>query len=316
MVKILYAAGNRLGSHYQLKRFLNSIANKNYDVKIAAYKVSMGDLDIDYCLDALLNITNPDGPISFNGNYSYYHNEVKRFAPNLIISDFELYSSVLANELGIELWQVSPINLYYALNPEIKQAVGIHKNYSYLIESNHNRFEYTRYILNNSNRKFVLSHLCDCENPPELIPGFEWARPSFVLGEAKNNYSNVIILSRSNKKLIDEYKNKNSILFTNSFLELYNSMIVEDINSEDIYKNCLDNCKYFITDGTPTFLADAFYNCKYCFSVPRYDDIESIVSSYMNQYCKLGNMNSYGTPLPFKIKINDNIKFISEHLGK
>lgn len=313
-MKILYAAGNRIGSFYQLKRFLGAVKHK-HSVKIAAYKISMGDLDIDYNLDSLLNITNPDGPISFNGNYSYYHNEVKRFGPDLIISDLELYSSALANELNVKLWQLSPVNLYYALNPETKQAVGIHKNYSYLIESNHNRFDYTRYILNNSDRKFVLSHLCDCENPPELVSGYEWARPSFVLGNSGREYSNLIILAKSNKKIIDEFKNKNSVLFSDSYLEKYDRMIVENISSDEIYQHCLEQCKYFISDGTAVFLADAFYNQKFSYSVPRYDDIESIVGSYMNEHCSLGKIGSSGEPPTIKIKIDENIKFISEHLG-
>lgn len=309
-MKILYAAGNRIGSFYQLKRFLGSVS-KRHTIKIAAYKKSMGDLDVDYNLDSLLNFTNPEG-ISFNGNYNYYANEIRRFAPDLIISDFEIYTSIMAGELKIKLWQFSPVNLYYALDAKTKQASGIHKYYSHLIESNHKKSDYINYILNNSDRKFVLSHLCDCAAAPSLIDGFEWVRPSFILGEGGSNFDNVIVLPKTNKKIIDEFKNKNSILFSPFYFEKYDRMLVANINSDD-YALPLDNCKIFITDGTATFLADAFYNQKYCFSITRYDDIEAVIGSFMNEYCKLGKMD-LGNSSTVEVTIDDNVKFISEHL--
>lgn len=314
-MKILYAAGNRLGSYYQLKRFLNSISDKNHVVKVAAYKKSLGDLDVDYTLDCLLNFSNPDATVSFNGNYSYYRNEIKRFNPDLVISDLEVYTSILANELNIKLWQVSPMNLYYSLNAETKQKVGIHKHYSYLIEYSHKRSEYINYILNNSNRKFVLSHLCDCSGRPELIQSYEWARPSFVLGESTNNFDYVIALAKTNKKIINEFKNKKSALFSPYAFEQFDEMFVGGIDAEDNYKNSLENCKAFITDGTASFLADAFYNQKYCFSFPRYDDIETIIGSYMNVYCNIGKIDM-GNSIPVKINIDEKVKFISECLDE
>lgn len=311
-MRILYAAGNRLGSYYQLKRFLDSIASKKYTVKVAAYKKSLGDLDADYTLDCLLNFTNPDGPPSFNGNYAYYRNEIKRFNPDLIISDLELYSSIIASELKIKLWQASPLNIYYALNSKTKQNVGIHKNYSHLIESNHKRSECLSDVLNYSDRKFVLSHLCDCENPPGLIEGFEWARPDFILGENVDKYHYLVALARSNKKIINEFKNKHAVLFSPYIFEKYDMMVVADIDS-DAYKNALENCKVFISDGTAVFLADAFYNQKYSISIPRYDDIETIVSSYMNEHCGVGKIEA-GPPMKVNIKINEKVKFVSEYL--
>jgi len=313
-MRILYAAGNRLGSYYQLKRFLDSIAYKNHNIKVAAYKKSLGSLDVDYTLDCLLNFTDPLGTVSFNGNYSYYKNEIKRFNPDLIISDFEIYTSIIAHELKIKLWQISPLNLYYALNAKTKQNVGIHKHYSHLIESNHKRSEYINHALNYSSRKFVLSHLCDCESPTELVEGFEWARPDFLLGEDVDKYHYVIALAKSNKKIIHEFKSKHAVLFSPYMFEKYDMMAVEDIDS-DSYKNALENCKVFISDGTAAFLADAFYNQKYSISIPRYDDIETIVASYMNEHCGVGKID-FGPPAKVNIKINEKIKLVSEYLDE
>lgn len=313
-MKVLYAAGNRLGSHYQLKRFLNSVGNKNLDIKIAAFKKSLGDLDAHYTLDCLLNFTKPDNGINFNGNYSYYRNEIKRFNPDLIISDFEVYTSILANELKVKLWQFSPVNLYYALTSSIKQGVGIHKYYSHLIDSNQRRAEYVGYMFANSNRKFVLSHLCDCAAPPALLEDYEWVRPSFVLGESKYNSNYLIVLADSNKKVLDDFKNKNSILFSPFIFESFKNMKNFPTESDE-YKFAVEQCKAFITDGTECFLADAFYNGKYSFSNPRYDDIESITCSFMNEYCGIGKVD-FGETDSFSININEKVKFISEYLDE
>lgn len=314
-MRIFYAAGNRLGSFYQLKRFINSVKHKNYEIKVSAFKKSLGDIDAEYMLDALLNFTNPNALISFNGNYIYYLNEIKRFNPDLIISDFEIYTSIIACELKIKLWQFSPINLYYALDDKTKQNLNIHKFYSHLIEADRKKAEYLSQVFNYSNRKFALSHLCDCENRPNLIKNYEWSRPSFVLGSNTNNFNYTIILANSNKNILNDFKDKNSILFSPFKYEIYNKMIVEDINNELEYKNSIDNCKFFISDGTASFLADAFYNQKYCFSIPRYNDIETIISSYMNEFYSIGKINYDDNLIKnVNITIDNNVKFISEYL--
>src|ERR1700686_268062 len=108
-MRILYTAGNRVGSLNQLQRYLPEFEKSKHQFKIAAYKKSIGDLNCDYCLDSLLNFTNAKQTISFNGNYSYYSQEIKKFAPDLVISDFDIHSSILAIEQNIPLWQVSPM---------------------------------------------------------------------------------------------------------------------------------------------------------------------------------------------------------------
>lgn len=314
-MKILYAAGNRVGSIYQLKRFLDSIKNKKYTIKTAAYKLSMGNLNVDYNLDSLLNFTNPN-TITFNGNYNYYYNEIKNFKPDLIISDFEIYSSIIAIELGIKLWQFSPILLFYALPQDIKVKLKVYKNYSYIFDYNIDKTAYYKNILNNSDKKLIPSHICDCFDE-ELNKGYEFVRPSFVLGENLNNYNSVIAMHNNNKDIINVFKNTNSALFSSYTFEKYNKLVVEDIDNEFEYKNSLDNCNFVVSDGTPAFLADAFYNQKFCYSKPRYDDVESLTYSYINEYYGIGkvlNSLNFNEHKKLKIKINNDIKFLSEVL--
>jgi hypothetical protein len=316
MLKILYSAGNRIGSYYQLKRFLQSIQHKNYNIKIAAFKKSLGDLDADYMLDSLLNFTNPE-EISFNGNYTYYSNEIKRFAPDLIISDFEIYTSTIALELNIKLWQFSPINFYYAMNNDVKYNLGIHKNYFHLLDSSPKRNGYILNLLNNSNRRFVLSHICDSQYNNIISNNYEWARPSFILGYGNKKIDYFLALLKSNKNIINELKNKNSILFSPYMNESFDDLKIEDISKDSIYEQYIENCKYFVSDGTAVFAADAFYNQKYNITYPRYDDIESIIISMVNRHYNFGCISDNFTQSnKIEIELNEKVKFISEYLGE
>jgi len=316
MLKVLYAAGNRLGSFYQLKRFLQSIQHKNYIIKTAAFKKSLGDLDVDYTLDSLLNFTNIN-EISFNGNYSYYSNEIKRFSPDIIISDFEIFTSTIALELNIKLWQFSPINLYYAINNDIKYNLGIHKNYFHLLDSSPRKNGYILNLLNNSNRRFILSYIGDSKYNNIVSDTYEWVRPNFILGDGSKKIDYFLALPKSNKNIINELKNKNSLLFSSFTLERFNDMRVKNLLEENQIKEYIENCKYFISDGTATFAADAFYNQKYNICNPRYDDIETVIVSMINKYCNFGCIsNDYNQSNKIEIQLNEKVKFISEHLGE
>jgi hypothetical protein len=312
-MKVLYAAGNRLGSFFQLKRFLESIQCKNYDIKIAAYKISMGNIDVDYTLDALLNIANPNN-ISFNGNFTYYANEIKRFSPDLIISDFDIYTSLIALDLNIKLWQYSPIILYYALKYEIKYNSKLHKTYWHLLDSTPPKNNYIQSIINNSDRRYVVSHICDSAYKNIITENFEWVRPNFILDNGINSVEYMFLNPIMNKNELEKFGGQKAVitLFPNDISKNTNMI---NIYSQ-IYNGYLANCKFCVSDGTLAFLADAFYNQKYCKIYPRYNDIECIISGLINDYCGFGCLNSNNDKKISNIDviINHNVKFISEHL--
>jgi hypothetical protein len=307
-MRIIYAAANRIGSYYQLIRFLQSVKHQNHNIKIAAYKNSIKDIDIDYTLDSLLNFSNPTQSISYNGNYNYYLNEIKRFSPDLIISDLEIYSSIIALELNIRLWQYSPILIYYALKNEIAYAIGVHKSYSYLINGSKNMAATIQYILRNSDKRLVLSHICDSTYADIITNNYEWIRPNFLIGEGKEKTQRLAIFTKFQPNIFNKFSNKGTVIFSKSpYL---------DIDNEHLYKKYLERCSVIIGDGTSTFLADAFYNQKYYSSYPRYDDIECIIGSFINKYCQcgtIGNLDS-NNRLPIQIQINNKVKFISNLL--
>lgn len=299
-MRILYAANNSFTSYFQLKRFLTSIKNKNIEVKIAAYQKSMGDLNIDYTLDALLNFSNPDENISFNGNYIYYSNEIKRFSPDLIISDLEIYTSIIASELQIKIWQVSPVLLYAALDKKTKYSIGIHKIYSYLLDKNFRKKSFTNFIINAADKRFIVSHLCDTNIDVNIDNRFDFIRPDFILADNTTDKNNDLIVS-NNKYIINKYQQ--GILFTKQNYEQYSKLVVKDIYNEQEYKQALNKCVNYICDSGAIHAADAFYNDMPCIYFASQNEIEPILISNINKY--------YGKQ---SIRINNRIKFLSEHI--
>jgi hypothetical protein len=182
MLKILYAANNYNSSYYTLKRFVETYS-KYYSIKTSAYSKSIQDLNVNWTLDALLDFRGKSTGISFkNSNFALYVREISRFAPNLIISDVEPYTSYAALELGIPVWQVSPLLLYYG----VKHKTNLYKYYSGTFAKDGNKNQYINYIINNSDKKLILSHLGDLSNSPQLKDKYEWVRPNYEISNIIN----------------------------------------------------------------------------------------------------------------------------------
>jgi hypothetical protein len=183
MLKILYAADNRSTSFYTLKRFLDTY-RQYYDIKVAAYSKSIGNLNANWNLDALLDFTGKSKGITFkNTNFPLYVREVKRFSPNLIVSDVEVYTSYVGLELGIPVWQVSPLLLYYGL----PDKGSLYKYYSGILSKDVDRNKYINYLMSNSDKRFILSHVGDLPNRPTIDPAYEWLRPNYHTISAERN---------------------------------------------------------------------------------------------------------------------------------
>lgn len=298
-MKILYAADNRIGSHFQLKRFLASMKRRKHQIKVAAYKYTADDIDIDYTLDALLNFSDPTEYYSTNDNYAYYYNEVKRFSPDVIISDLEIYTSNIALELSIKLIQASPILLYYALPHEVKYNSNITRNNMFLLGIDAKKRAHINNMVNSSDKKLVISHLCDTKSPPKLNDGFKYVRPDFILSDGKPSQFDTLAIMNTIPSL------PNAINFN------YDEM---DPN----YNAAINGCNSFLNEGMEVFLSDAFYNQKFSVTIPKHDDMEAIICSYMNQYYGFGRIattsNIDTTPKSFDISIDDNIKFLWEEV--
>jgi hypothetical protein len=174
-MKILFGAGNFIGSNIMLSRFLQHA--QDHDVRIAAYYRNHRYLQsIDWCLDALntrgeknyfkekCGITGP--PID---HYlaDMIVNDLLEWSPDLIISDCEFFTAMLAKVLEVPLWYCSPM----------LQMIGIEHDRK---ELNTKILDTTKLYLESLPRGdayLVYSPLCDISARPLLKRGFEWARP-------------------------------------------------------------------------------------------------------------------------------------------
>src|SRR5271155_1177897 len=109
-MKILYAAGDNTNACTQLSRFVQAMPN--HQIKVAAYQQSSPKgMNIDWTLNCLLNVFT--GQIAENDNLKIYYDQIVYFAPDLIISDLEYFTSYLAGVGNIPLWQCSSSLINY-----------------------------------------------------------------------------------------------------------------------------------------------------------------------------------------------------------
>jgi hypothetical protein len=315
-MKILYAASNRSGSFFQLKRFLERFKS-NHIIKVAAYKKSSGNLPIDFTLDSLYNFSNAsDYPSFTNDNYKAYASFIRTFNPDLIISDLEIYTSNIALENKIKIWQVSPVLLYYATPNEIKYNLGIYKYNTYIFNKTKIKNDYINFILNNSDKNIVISHFCDVENIFELKDNFVWCRPDYILADDNNiEYEFLSASLENNKNILSLLNNKKSVVFSSFYYEQYNSLKMKNIFNDKEYPVYLSKSKYIICEGDSEILSDAFYNMKSVCVAPKQNDIENVMMAKYTEYYKLGKISNIDlNDIHFNISLNETVKSLSQFI--
>jgi hypothetical protein len=323
MLKILYAASNHSGAKIQLARFMKAMEGKPYIVKVAAYKKSSPKINIDWTLDCLLNIYKPENISLDNDNFPIYLEQVKYFAPDLIISDLEYFTSQVANLLNITLWQCSSSMLNFALSHEDKYNLGVFKHYSYVLNKNPVYTQRTVNLIDNSNCNFVYSHLGDTQDPPILKDNFEWIRPYHSAGKhAIPCQHNVVAATLdNNKRVIDLLKRQSdSVVFSGFPEEEHTNLLMKDIGNEVEYACNLRNSNLFVCEGQTGFLADAFYNQKYSVILTNVKEAECILNAAYSERMKLGTVIYDSVDLDmFKNKqidnqLNDRSMFLHERI--
>jgi uncharacterized protein (TIGR00661 family) len=302
---------------------LQAIKDKNYHLKIAAYKNSSPpNVNIDWTLDCLLNIY--DYSINFrNDNYKTYFDQVKSFNPDLIISDMEPYTSNIANTLNITLWQCSSSLINYALDGKDKKNIGLYKKYTFLSEEVIH-IPLIDNLNDNANCNLVYSHLGDMIIPPTLKDNFQWVRPYHFDG--KEHFTcqhNIVSATMQNNKNIFALlsRHPDSVIFTSFTDQFYKNFQLKNVADHQEYACNLKNCKLFLCDGTTSFLADAFYAGKYCIVSPNYNNLECMVNSLFSEKFGLShNIYNIGADITSELSrvvannYNKNIKYLHEHI--
>lgn len=322
MLKILYSVGNNVNSKIQLTRFLQNVP-ESLNIKVAAFKKSSPKINIDWTLDCLLDVFNKDKVVE-NDNLKIYLNQIKYFNPDLIISDMEHFTSQIALELNIPLWQCSSSLINHALSNKEKNNLGLFKKYGYLTHRVSLLPGKHANIIENSNRRFIYSHLGDLDNSPNIKDNFEWIRPYHLVGKKSIlcQHNMVVGMINNNKKILSYLKNKEDIVvFSENFDEYYSNMLMKDISNQSEFSCNLKNSDLFINEGYLDLMADAFYNGKFSVIFPNLFEIECIINSLYAEKMKIGvNIYDLGIDLEqyknLEIipKLNKNIKFLHEKL--
>lgn len=322
-MKILYAASNNQNAKIQLSRFLRELDGSN-QIKIAAYKKSSPTgVNIDWTLDALLNIYRPHLFSLDNDNFSIYFEQVKSYAPDLVISDLEYFTSMVATELNLRLWQCSSLMINLALTRKEKYDLGLFKNYAYTVSKESINTQRMVNIIDNSNRNLVYSHYGDTISPPSLQSGFEWVRPYHQVAKNYIPCQHFVTagLYDNDKRLLDLLKKyPDCAVFMERCQEQHRSLLIKDIRIEHEYYCNLRNSNFFVCQGQTSFLADAFYNGKSSLIYPDYEDSEAVTNSQISQKLGLGNIMSYSADInsqtcpEINSKVSGTIKYLHEYI--
>jgi hypothetical protein len=315
-MRIVYACNQRKGAHLQLNRFLQAVSNK-HQVRVAAFYGQNYECNIDWILDALCDIFTRK-PTNDGVALDVYREQVKDFAPDLIISDCEIITSRIANELDIELWQVSPLLLYYGLKSAGNTSVPLSKLYPTLF----NRDAYDdpmKALVEISDRTFIYSHLADL-NAKTSKNNIEWIRPYHIVGRVSAVYEHNMIGVHidANKPLIDRLKRiDDSILFT-EYMEESHPIIMKRLQDNNEYAGNLRNAKQVITYGCADLLADACYNGKSPWMLPDFEEPDVMACIAYNEYLALGKTlhnpvkDDLSMRLDFVPEYSKSVRFLDE----
>lgn len=172
-MKILFGAGNNIGSNIMLSRFLQHA--QGHEIRIAAYYRNSQYLhSIDWCLDPILvrkhknyfkNKHGIIGPSVDHDLADMIIDDLLEWGPELVISDCEFFTAMIAKVLEIPLWYCSPM----------LQIIGIDHQYKTL--SIDTTIKSYLKMLPIGDAYLVYSPLCDIAARPILKQGFEWIRP-------------------------------------------------------------------------------------------------------------------------------------------
>lgn len=322
-MKILYAAYNNRNAKVQLTRFLKAMEGSTHQIKVAAYiRSSPKHINIDWTLNCLLNLYTPEVISLDNDNLKIYFDQVKYYSPDLIISDLEYFTSYIAGVLNIPIWQCSSSLINYALEKSEKYNIGAFKYFAHAMNREIKNSQRTINLFTNSNGNFVYSHFGDTSKPPKLQSGFDWIRPYHQLGKAAKPCQHYIVagLSNYNREVISWLQRyPDSVAFIEDGLETYRNILIKDIGNQEEYFCNLKNSPVFVCQGQASFLADAFYNGKYSWIYPDYQDSETLLNSCISRHLQLGQITTPLDDLPSTLPLvlpsyNESIKFLHERI--
>jgi hypothetical protein len=315
MIKILYAAGNTYESKLQLERFIEHVDYQKINIKIAGYK----NYCIENCTNWILDTCNlPDksGKYLFSNNkyLDIYEEQIKKFDPDLIISDLEIYTSYLALKLNKKLWHVSNKLYNFAIAKIYKEHINIHRFYQSLYE--HSHFYKSIYdLIQSADKNFVYSHFCDIEEKIFLKEGFNLIRPYYYSGKNSNVAKHKYVAAHSRKFELINYLSdlkEDAVLFSEKIIP-YHNLICKNYKDKEEYALNVSNCEVFVCHGEESFISDAFYNKRKIKILPDQTSRENMFNYLM--YHNIYNYMMDGDLItPIEFNLDRSVKYLHEEI--
>jgi len=258
-MKIIYVLTNNIHSHIQLSRFLK-VKDPSIDIKIFSKGISNyfdSDINLDY-------FYSKNGNFIHNKEFEFLYEYIKKYDPDLLITDGDYRLPILAFDLNIPCINYSIDNFYqnYITVPIIFQF---------------NKFYITN-LLNNSVVNLIPGIADGLEEGTEFRqkPLFTTCRPFTFKGNKKENKK--IHISKNNKSLSKDIGYSYS-----------------DINSSE-YFNSLASSDYCLIEFSYTYFIDAYYNNKFVYCYKGIEDSiydffyfaenKRLVTYYENNFAK------------------------------
>lgn len=257
-MKIIYAAGPRKSSNTQLARIVPQLS-LYHTLKTANYYPCSFPTDWD-----LSQVRLKKRYYQQDAYRIFLVDEIEKFEPDLIISDFDFIIPKIAISLKIPFWLCSPLYILDGVR------WGRH-SLKYLFSINAIR-KYSKTYLDEAQRVLIYSPFGNLSQQPPTREGYEWITPYHL---PVNN----IVASNKTMAVIGNQERAPSLtpLLKNFVQE---TDIHLNPGSDDAnYLHSLQNCSRGFTTGETGHLSDLFFSGKSIYLSPSVNDLETTTNA-------------------------------------
>ncbi|MDL2246348.1 glycosyltransferase [Methanobrevibacter sp. OttesenSCG-928-K11] len=238
-------------------------------------------------------------PTNLKEGYDILYKQSRKYKPNIIISDFENYSSVLSKLINVPLISLDNIHMItqtkidypYHHQTDMLKAKGVIK--AYILRPKIHILTSFFYPKVRKGKKAIIY-------PPVL-------RDEILKLEPKiGDHILVYQTSDSSIKLVEKLKNVNEkfIIYGFNKEETQGNLVFKKFN-EDVFFKDISEAKAVICNGGFTLISEAIYLKKPIYSVPAHGNFEQILNGFYVDKLGYGEYHS-------KIKTNQINKFLSK----
>lgn len=224
-------------------------------------------------------------PNHLKENYGILYKKARKLNPNIIISDFENYSSILSNIINVPLISIDNIHMITQTNidypPNHRQDMLKAKS---VIKS---------YIIRPKRHILISFFYPEIKNPEKVVICPPVIREKIrKLKPAYKDYIFVYQTSSANMKIIETLKEINEKFIVYGFNEdkVDNNLTFRKFNEDKIYEDMKD-AKAVITNGGFTLITEAIYLKKPIYSIPAKGNFEQLLNGFYVKKLGYGQMH-------------------------